>query len=221
MKLVSAVYDDFHPFYELLEGTREEKVNSLITSRDPEILDKDSVLILWGGGDISPKLYNKMASKRGYGDDEPNWRDRVEWAMLQKAITLDIPIIGVCRGAQMLCAAAGGYLIQHLDGHAGASHEITTLDGETLKVNSLHHQLMYPFEVDHRLLAWSSEKRSKEYHDEDKVLNDINCEPELVVFPKIRGIAAQWHPEAMSVEAPASRYLLNVIRGVIQDEVPR
>jgi gamma-glutamyl-gamma-aminobutyrate hydrolase PuuD len=139
--------------------------------------------------------------------------------MLQQAIKLNIPIIGVCRGAQMLCAAAGGHLIQHLDNHAGKMHEITTIDGETLTVNSLHHQLMWPFEVDHKMLAWSKEKLSKVYWDEDKVLDEIKCEPELVVFPKIRGIAAQWHPEAMNSESPASQYLLNVIREVINEPV--
>jgi gamma-glutamyl-gamma-aminobutyrate hydrolase PuuD len=219
MKLVSAVYDDFHPFYELLPGTVQEKLNNLIVSNDPLVLDKESILILWGGGDISPMLYKKQLSTRGYGSEAPSHRDRVEWDMLQQAIKLEIPIIGVCRGAQMLCAAAGGYLIQHLDNHAGYGHEIQTIDGETLKVNSLHHQLMYPFEVDHKLLAWSKENLSNQYWDEDRVLTEIKCEPELVVFPKIRGIAAQWHPEAMSEESPASQYLLNVIKGVINDEV--
>lgn len=218
-RLVSAVYDDFHPFYELLEGTTQDKINNLIASIDPDVLTKDDILILWGGGDISPTLYNKALSKRGGGDVEVRGRDRVEWNMLQRAIELNIPIIGVCRGAQMLCAAAGGYLIQHLDNHAGSNHEITTVDGDVLKVNSLHHQMMVPFEVDHKLLAWSTEKRSRVYFDEDKMLTEIKCEPELVLFPKIRGIAAQWHPEAMSAESPASQYLLNSIREVMHDEI--
>jgi gamma-glutamyl-gamma-aminobutyrate hydrolase PuuD len=139
--------------------------------------------------------------------------------MLQKAIEIGIPTIGVCRGAQMLCAAAGGKLIQHLDNHAGAGHDILTVDGQTMYVNSLHHQMMYPWEVDHQLLAWSKEKRSEEYHDEDRILNEIPCEPELVVFPKIKGIAAQWHPEAMRSETPASQYLLKTIKGMIGGEL--
>lgn len=218
-RLVSAVYDDFYPFYELLEGTPENKLNNLSVSQDPDDLTKEDILILWGGGDISPMLYNKALSKRGYGGEYPGPRDHVEWNMLQRAMELNVPIIGVCRGAQMLCAAAGGHLIQHLDNHAGRNHEITTVKGETLTVNSLHHQMMYPFEVDHRLLAWSKENLSRSYYDEDKILDDIPCEPELVVFPKIRGIAAQWHPEAMSASSPASQYLLNTIKDVMQNEI--
>jgi putative glutamine amidotransferase len=218
MKLVSAVYDDFHPFYELLSGTVQEKLEHMIVSANSDVLDAESILILWGGGDISPALYNKKRSRWGNGEDTPGRRDREEWAMLQRAIKLNIPIIGVCRGAQMLCAAAGGHLIQHLDNHAGRKHEITTSDGDTLVVNSLHHQLMYPFEVDHKLMAWSKENLSREYHDEDKILKELPCEPELVVFPKIRGIAAQWHPEAMDADSPASKYLLKIINEVVHEQ---
>lgn len=214
-KLVSAVYDDFHPFYALLDG-QDDPASALITSANPDDLDTDSILILWGGGDISPALYNCKLSPMGGGGEEPGPRDQVEWAMLQRAIELVIPIIGVCRGAQMLCAAAGGKLIQHLNNHAGANHEVTTVDGEHFMVNSLHHQLMYPFEVDHKLLGWSSTNRSEIYYDEDKILMELPCEPELVVFPTIRGIGAQWHPEAMRSEAPASQYLLKTIKEVME-----
>jgi len=220
-KLVSAIYDDWYPFYEILpkEAKHCDANEVLKVSADPTDLDTDSVLLLWGGGDISPSLYNAAPSRRGYGSVEPNRRDRIEWALLQRAIEIGIPIVGVCRGAQMLCAAAGGKLIQHLDNHAGANHEIITVDGEVMQVNSLHHQMMYPWEVDHRLLAWSKEKLSNEYHDEDKILNEIPCEPELVVFPKIKGIAAQWHPEAMHSTTPASQYLLKTIKEVMDGSI--
>lgn len=220
MKLVSCLYDDHHPFYDLLSEDEQNNLNDCLKiSVDPDELDAESILILWGGGDISPSLYKSKVSIRGGGSEQPNQRDAIEWAMTQQAIKLQIPIIGVCRGAQMLCAAAGGKLIQHFDNHAGRNHEITTVEGDRLTVNSLHHQLMYPFEVDHELLAWSSTNLSQEYHDEYKVLKEIPCEPELVVFPKIRGIAVQWHPEAMSAKSPASQYLLKTIKEVISREI--
>lgn len=213
-KLVSAVYDEFHPFYTLLpDNTIASEV--LHVSANPEDLDKDSILLLWGGGDISPSFYNAKRAARGGGDEQPNRRDRIEWAMLQRAIELGIPTIGICRGAQMLCAAAGGKLVQHVDNHAGMGHTITTDTGDIYPVNSLHHQMMYPFEVDHIMKAWSTTKLSDDYHDETTVFNEIKCEPELVIFPKIHGIGAQWHPEMMRPEAPATQYLLKVIKDEI------
>jgi len=211
-KLISSIYDDFYPFIELLPQQDAPVRDSLLASANPLDVTPDSVLLLWGGGDISPSFYGAKRASRGGGDDTPNRRDRIEWAMLQRAIEVGAGIIGICRGAQMLCAAAGGKLMQHVDNHAGYGHTITTIEGETLHVNSLHHQMMYPFEVDHELLAWSSEKRSGEYHDENMVYTDIPCEPELVYFPKIKGIGAQWHPEMMKHDAPATQYLLNKIK---------
>lgn len=214
-RLSSVLYDDFHPFYGLLDMKRDAN-EALRVIDDPKELEANDILILWGGGDISPKLYNQHVTRHGGGSEEPNRRDRIEWACLQRAIELKVPIIGVCRGAQMLCAAAGGYLIQHVDNHAGNNHMVKTAEGEEFQVNSLHHQMMYPFEVDNRLLAWSSEIRSDIHETIDGNIQ-VKVEPELVVFPKIKGIAAQWHPEAMRAEAPATQYLLKIINEVLEE----
>ena len=65
----------------------------------------------------------------------------MEWAWMIEAQNLGISIIGVCRGAQFLCAFAGGKLIQHMTGHHG-DHSITTVDGRVYQSSSDHHQLM-------------------------------------------------------------------------------
>jgi hypothetical protein len=105
----------------------------------------------------------------------------------------------------MLCALAGGFLIQDVSNH-GRSHRATTKEGIEFTVSSLHHQMMYPFDVEHELLAWSTEKRSEYYLGQDELLT-VNIEPEAVWFPKVKGFAVQWHPEFMDNNAPATQYI--------------
>lgn len=186
-------------------------------------LKADDCLVVWGGADISPSLYNKKVSSMTGADMIPSYRDKFEWHFMQQAIGLGIPIIGICRGAQMLCAAAGGKLVQDVDNHAvGRTHEIRTYDGKTLNVNSLHHQMMYPWGVEHELIAWAPEKLSKDragnpnYTDVNEAGEDIQievpCEPEFVYFPKIKGFAIQWHPEFMDDHVPATDYIFNFMK---------
>jgi anthranilate/para-aminobenzoate synthase component II len=107
-------------------------------------------------------------------------------------------MIGVCRGAQMMCAFAGGYLIQHVRGHQ-TDHFITTSEGDTFRTTSCHHQMMYPYNIPHEMLAWSTENRSTIYEGEiGEDLSDRMAsrkEPEVVYYPTIRGLAIQGHPE--------------------------
>lgn len=138
---------------------------------------------------------------------------------MQRAIEMGIPIIGVCRGAQMLCAAAGGYLIQDVNGHHGR-HEVTTYDGNKFIVNSIHHQMMVPNDVEHTLVGWSSSNLSTQagvpyygYKQGEFFVPPADWrEPEFVYFPKINGYAIQWHPEMMALESDATKYVLNFIK---------
>lgn len=190
MKLVSALYDDAGPFMEI-PGVDEFSVVSY-----PSELEKGDILLLHGGSDISPSLYKHSVSSMTSAYDKPSKRDILEWALIQSAIQKDVPIIGICRGLQMLCAAAGGYLIQHVDNHSGY-HTVTDVDGNEFEVNSIHHQMVYPFDVPHELVAWSTKKRSKRHivQNEVSITDQLTCEPEAVIFPKIRAIGFQWHPE--------------------------
>jgi anthranilate/para-aminobenzoate synthase component II len=154
-------------------------------------------LVIWGGADISPSLYNDAVADMCGADWELSNRDYEEASACRAAIERDIPIIGVCRGAQLACAIAGGRLIQHVDNH-GRTHGMTTDTGELIQTSSVHHQMMYPFDVEHKLLAWSSEKRSLRYiignNQTDPMMVD-KPEPEIVWFPKIKALAIQGHPE--------------------------
>jgi putative glutamine amidotransferase len=206
--LYSAIYGgSCAPFDALVDNVE-------VVNKPHELTDTSSVLIIWGGADINPDLYGHPTHSTTYPGGA---RDRVEWALLKQAVSLGIPIIGVCRGAQMLCAAAGGFLIQDVEGHHG-NHLVHTHDGKSFKVNSIHHQMMAGLEkVDHELLAWADESvnEGKYYGYKDDLLYQASKdfkEPEFVYFPSIRGFAIQWHPEMMKNNSEATMYILNYIQ---------
>lgn len=176
-----------------------------------KVVKTSKALILWGGEDISPSLYDE----KGF-PEYPSERDLYELELIKLAERSDIPIIGVCRGAQILCAYLGGKLIQDVGGH-GRPHKITTFDNCSFETSSAHHQMMYPYDIEHKLLAWSSEHLGKKY-----VLNDTEFaldlekrsvkEPEIVYFPQINGFAIQGHPEWMQKNSPFNEWIMKQIK---------
>lgn len=201
-RLVNAIYGWGGPFDHLF-------VDSIGTS-DPDELTREDTLVVWGGEDISPALYNRKVSQWTGANAWLSQRDRIESYMMDKAINLGIPIIGVCRGAQMLCAKAGGYLIQHVNNHCD-SHKVVTDLGEKLKVNSLHHQMMVVDKTEHDMIAWCPTPLSDVYYDEDNTV-DIKIEPELVFFNQIKGMAVQWHPEMMDDHHATNQWFFNKLK---------
>ena len=121
----------------------------------PAMLDRLDGLLLTGGADVDPSAYGADAHPAVYGVNPT--RDAWELA-LARAVTL--PVLGVCRGAQVLNVAAGGTLVQHLpdlttDVHRDADrpgdlvHDVDVVPGSRLHavagglrlgVNTLHHQ---------------------------------------------------------------------------------
>jgi anthranilate/para-aminobenzoate synthase component II len=178
---------------------------------------KVDALVIWGGADISPSIYNQPVGPRTGADANLSHRDRVEVAVCKAAISAGIPIIGVCRGAQLLCALAGGILVQDVDGHIG-SHSMTTDTGRTIITSSVHHQMMYPFhleESDYDLIAWTTQARSHSYvgvdSDKMKMLGSV-IEPEVIFFHSINGLAIQGHPEFMKANDEFVLYCNDLVR---------
>jgi GMP synthase-like glutamine amidotransferase len=165
--------------------------------------DNVDAIVLWGGTDICPSYYGQKPHPTNQQQHGPSVRDRNEWNAMKYARLKGIPIIGVCRGAQFLCVFSGGKLVQHVTGHNGGSHNIITADNQNLlmQTTSCHHQMMMPWKTDYRLLAWSSLRLSHTYEGETSadIVSDqtTKLEPEVVFFPKVRGLAIQGHPEWM------------------------
>ena len=124
------------------------------TAHLPALLDRLDGICLSGGPDLDPAAYGVSERHARLGPTEPSL-DAFELALAREALTRDLPVLAICRGAQALNVACGGTLHQHVDGHRQtdpATH--TTHDVElaprsrlhriarkrTLPVNSFHHQ---------------------------------------------------------------------------------
>lgn len=173
----------------------------------PEQLKKQHKLVLfWGGADISPHFYGE-ANARSYCDPE---RDYLEFELYKKVAELEIPMLGICRGAQFLTAMAGGKLWQHVENH-GRNHPVRTEDGQVFTVTSTHHQMMRP-PTDGKLIAWSEEVLSPLKENEDGEQFVTEPEPEIVYYPKIKALAVQGHPEYLARTNPFPMYVAQLCK---------
>lgn len=123
---------------------------------DSRVLDRLDALVLVGGGDIDPRRYGQAPHPQ-VGDIDPR-RDDFEFGLLAKAMDLELPVLAICRGMQLVNVHLGGTLIQHLEGgeahgahiypRATRVHAVTTEPdsiarrcyGPRARVNSFHHQ---------------------------------------------------------------------------------
>jgi putative glutamine amidotransferase len=193
--------------------------------RHPNEIVEEGVLVLWGGEDINPDIYNHP---RHPFTGSPSNRDIVEVHLAQYAIDNGIPIVGICRGAQLLCALAGGSLIQDVNGHSGPYHIIQDVRTKQLTVvNSLHHQQIYLEEMpkdSYVLLATSLSKTGEGmvgwgHAWKQKEPIAVDYEPEAVWFPKIKGLAIQWHPEYLPDYHTSQDYVQQLVDEFILKEV--
>jgi len=84
------------------------------------VLDGLDGLVLTGGKDVDPGRYGQPPHPN---TDEPDTaRDAWEFALLDEALRRGLPVLGICRGAQVLNVALGGTLIQHLPDALGHTH---------------------------------------------------------------------------------------------------
>jgi putative glutamine amidotransferase len=108
-------------------------------------------LLLAGGSDVDPALYG--ATPHPETEEPDRDRDSLEAALVREALDRDIPILAICRGLQLLNAAMGGTLVQHIEGHrrpgereahpigiAAQSKLELILKVDGYAVNSRHHQ---------------------------------------------------------------------------------
>jgi putative glutamine amidotransferase len=167
-----------------------------------QVLGRIDGLVVAGGPDVDPARYGRQPGP----DTQPpaRARDAAELALIGDAVAARLPVLGICRGMQLLNVSRGGTLIQHLpdvigtDLHCPAPgrygrHDVqvtepsllastlgTAAAGGKLPVPTYHHQAIDALGVGLVATAWS----------EDGVIEAVE-DPEL---PFCLGV--QWHPEA-------------------------
>lgn len=170
------------------------------------LLDACSGLVLTGGGDVHPARYGEAPiPELGYVSEE---QDALEWALLDRSLERGIPILGICRGVQVLNVYFGGTLYQDLPVQLGSavrhdqtqpwgspSHEITVQPGSKLHaivgreryaVSSHHHQAVKDVAPGLDVTA----------RTDDGVIEAL----EAASYPWLVGV--EWHPERHPADAP-------------------
>lgn len=185
-----------------VEGVRTAGgVPILIPAGEPDlsaILSRLDGLILSGGGDIEPARYNGVAHPTIYNVDLE--RDRSEISLAQLILASDIPVLGICRGLEVLVVATGGSLVPHLPDEFGnvvvhradqmhsVEHGVyinpysrlaAIIGTSEVNVMSWHHQAASIVPSEWNVTAWAAdgviEAVEHKHHD--------------------WAIAVQWHPE--------------------------
>jgi putative glutamine amidotransferase len=181
-----------------------------------EILERIDGLMLAGGADVDPSSYGHAAHPETVGTIPE--RDRFEIALVREAIERDMPVLGICRGMQLINVALGGTLVQHLPDHYGhhehrrvlgsfdgADHDVdvrsATLAGEVVgearhATKSHHHQGIDSLGVGLVVSGTST-------------LDDL---PEAIEMANKRFVlGVQWHPEA-DADSPVVGALVEAAR---------
>jgi putative glutamine amidotransferase len=171
-------------------------------------LDGVDGLVLTGGEDVDPSWYHAELSPLTNPPDRA--RDLFELALFAAARQRELPILGICRGIQLINVALGGTLYQDLSSErpgivdhnrsgarADRSHGIRLTPGSlaaealgatSLRVNSFHHQAVRDLAPKLVATGWSED-------DLIEAVESADGEPWL--------LAVQWHPEEMHADAQA------------------
>ena len=190
--------EDKHGFYtSWLHGNSKIEIVKLSHS-EPDRLEECDGLVLSGGVDVHPKFYGSTQLKFPNADKFDERRDAFEIKALHLALDKGVPVLGICRGLQLINCAMGGTLVQDLgrrneihQGNPDKRHEVH-VEEETIlaeianvregEVNSAHHQCIHLLGKD--LL--------------------INCYSVDGMIEGVEGtggagflLAVQWHPERM------------------------
>ena len=189
---------------------------ALIENPD-EVLDRIDGLMLAGGADLDPHTYDAVPHVETIGSVPE--RDAFEVALVRRALERDLPVLGICRGVQVMNVACGGTLHQHLPellGHEehrrvlgsfdGADHDVRLAPGslaaraageELHATKSHHHQGIDRVGEGLEVTGWA-------------VLDEL---PEaLERMGNGFALGVQWHPEADE----ASRLIAALVEHVEQ-----
>jgi putative glutamine amidotransferase len=176
-------------------------------------LDLIDGLMLAGGADIDPSSYEQEAHSET-ADTVPQ-RDAFEIALVREAIARDMPVLGICRGMQLINVAGGGTLLQHLPeryGHHEHRRVLGFVDGAD------HDVLLSEGSVAAEAAGELSHATKSHHHQgvdrlgEGLIVSGVSTLddlPEAIELPGRRFVlGVQWHPEA----DPQSRVIESFVK---------
>jgi len=214
--LVSKDYDNRFAEWLPMAGRKCTSVNMYTVSSDSiaYYLSKADGIIISGGPDVNPAIYGK-ASETDRCESIDDRRDSLELRMIRYAMDNNIPLLGICRGHQILNVAQQGSLIIDIPSdydtiivhRRGGDHMVRIIEGTLLSdlilpdsglVNSSHHQAVEVLAPGYRASAFAP----------DGIIEAI--EPvDLDGHPFILGV--QWHPETLIRQSEEHPFSLPIL----------
>lgn len=172
----------------------------------PTLLDRLDGVLLSGGGDIAPERYGDgRVHPKTYGVSPA--RDEFELRLARSAIERDLPLLGICRGIQVLNVALGGTLIQDIGDEHPADPPVTHRQQEAgLAADDIGHRVAFRGGPVAALFGASDVGVNSFHHQAiDRLAADLMSAGEsadgiveAVVLPdRAFVVAVQWHPELM------------------------
>src|SRR5437588_7161331 len=166
-----------------------------------EALELIDGLVLAGGADIDPSCY-RQAPHEKTGDTVPE-RDAFEIALARGAIDRDMPLLGICRGMQLINVACGGTLLQHLPerfGHHEHRRVVGSFDGADHDVRLREGTLARRVVGEQRHATKSHHHQGVDRLGEGLEVSGVSAMdglPEAIELAGARFVlGVQWHPEA-------------------------
>ncbi|MGW4647346.1 gamma-glutamyl-gamma-aminobutyrate hydrolase family protein [Kitasatospora sp. NPDC004289] len=158
----------------------------------PDLLARVDGLVIAGGPDVNPSLYGEQPHPRtrAFAPERDHW----EAALLRAALASGLPVLGICRGMQLLNVVCGGTLIQHLEegaAHLGSpnhygSHPIRPLPGTRLAELLPEAEVVVPT-FHHQAVDRVGEGLTVSARAEDGTVEAVEGEGFV--------LGVQWHPE--------------------------
>jgi putative glutamine amidotransferase len=177
-----------------------------------EILERLDGLVLSGGVDVASSRYGQAPHPKAETPDLQ--RDRYELELLGRALEHDLPVLGICRGCQIINVHCGGTLHQYLPAHFDKNQ---TLDYR------LHDVVFTPGSAAHRVFGDRTPVNSLHHQGLDRLgegvvgVGIVDGGPddgliEAIEVTNRRVLGVQWHPELLGGSDPAIEWLIDVCR---------